>query len=404
MSVPNCRSNRKTELMPILSVIIPTHNRQRYAIDAISTILKNFPDTEVVVSDTSDTRDIELALKVWIEVGRLIYSHSSEKIDVVRNFENGLSLATGDYLIFLGDDDCLGPQAEQIASWAKKNQIDAVGCTLGASYCWPDFRSKYFKDGYAAKLAIASYDASVIEVDGLAELQACLRNLGAGPAGMPRAYLGMVSRQVVQKIQTQYGSLFGGVSPDIYSAALLAAGCQKIVKLDFPFVLPGSSGASTSGQSASGGHKGKLRENAHIGAFQNLVWDAAIPEFYSVQTVWSFSITRAAEILSDSTVKPNYARLYARCLVYHRSYLTETLRSIRHKASSVGTLSLWGNIVMEIANEFWFQIRRVSHRIFRPKVTANSSVTENLPKVSDAYRALNEYVDIAGKRFPWNVG
>lgn len=389
--------------MPILSVIIPTHNRQRYAIDAVSAILENFPDTEVIVSDTSDTRDIESALQKWIEGGRLLYSHSSEKTDVVRNFENGLSLATGDYLIFVGDDDCLGPQAEQIASWAKKNQIDAVGCTLSASYCWPDFRSKYFKDGYAAKLAIASYNASVVEVDGAAELRACLKDLGAGPAGMPRAYLGMVSRQVVQKIQVQYGSLFGGVSPDIYSAALVAVESRRIVKLDFPFVLPGSSGASTSGQSASGGHKGKLRDNAHIGAFQNLVWDAAIPEFYSVQTVWSFSIIKAVEKLSESSLKPNYARLYARCLVYHRGYLAETLRSIRYMANSVGTLSIWGHISMEIINEFWLQTRRVSHRIIRPKATANSSVIENLPKVSDAYRALNEFVVAEGKRFPWDV-
>ena len=38
--------------MPILSVIIPTHNRQKYAINSVETILKNFSDTEVIVSDT----------------------------------------------------------------------------------------------------------------------------------------------------------------------------------------------------------------------------------------------------------------------------------------------------------------------------------------------------------------
>jgi glycosyltransferase involved in cell wall biosynthesis len=384
--------------MPILSAIIPTHNRQRYAIDAITTILENFPDTEVVVSDTSDTRELETALAVWIKSGRLIYSHSSEMLDVVRNFENGLNLATGDYLIFLGDDDCLGPQAEQVAYWAASKNVDAVGCSLGAAYCWPDFRSKYFKDGYAAKLAIAPYDASISEVDGLAELQACLENLGAGPAKMPRAYLGMVSRELSQKMQAKYGSFFGGVSPDIYSAAMLSAECRKIVRLDFPFVLPGSSGASTSGQSASGGHKGKLRDNAHIGAFNNLVWDEAIPEFYSVQTVWSFSMLKAVERLSNSSLRPNYPRLYARCLMYHHKYLKETLHSIRYTAKKTGLLNMLVAIVAELFNETLFQITRISQRVRNPKATASSIVFENLPTIGDGYRELALYAKQSGKQ------
>ena len=276
--------------MPILSVIIPTHNRQRYAIDAISTILENFPSTEVIVSDTSDTREIEQKLSRWIKEGRMIYNHPNKPLDVVANFQNGLNFATGDYLIFLGDDDCLGPNAEQIARWALSKGVDSVACSLCATYGWPDFMSKYFKDGYAAKLAINPYDGKIVSSNALVELKGCLDNFGAGVLKMPRAYLGMISRDLVNRIQVKYGDLFGGVSPDIYSAALISAESNKFVRVDYPFILPGSSGASASGQSATGGHKGTLRGNAHIGAFRNLIWDQSIPEFYSVTTVWSFSL------------------------------------------------------------------------------------------------------------------
>lgn len=374
--------------MPILSVVIPTHNRQRYAIDAIRTIIDNFPDTEVVVSDTSDTRELANAFAQSIESGRLIYSHTAEKLDVVRNFEKGLNLATGEYLIFLGDDDCLGPQAEQIAHWAKEHQIDAVGCTLGASYYWSDFRSKYFKDGYAAKLAVMPYSATVETIDAVAELQACLNNLGAGPAKMPRAYLGMVSRAVTQKIQHKYGSFFGGVSPDIYSAALLAAECNKYVRLDFPFVIPGSSGASTSGQSASGGHKGKLRENAHIGAFTNLIWDAAIPEFYSVQTVWSFSLLKAVEKISSNKLIPNFPRLYTRCLMFHRAHWAETFSAIKYTAERLGWLVLLSNMIIELIKEVVALSLKVGRRLFKPKATSNAVVIDGLPQISAGYQAL----------------
>lgn len=384
--------------MPILSVIIPTHNRQRYAIDAITTILENFPDTEVVVSDTSDTQEVATALQLWIESGRLIYSHSIEMLNVVQNFENGLNLATGDYLVFLGDDDCLGPQAEQIAHWAQLQGVDAVGCSLGAAYCWPDFRSKYFKDGYAAKLAISPYDASISIVDPLAELQFCLNNLGGGPANMPRAYLGMVSRALTRRIQSKYGSFFGGVSPDIYSAALLAAECAKFARIDFPFVLPGSSGASTSGQSASGGHKGKLRDNAHIGAFKDLVWDSAIPEFYSVQTVWSFSILKAVDKIANTKLKPSYPRLYAKCLLYHRQYFKETLFSIRYMTKKMGVLNMSWHIFVEVVKEVETRAMQIIQRVRHLKAPPNTEVVAHLPTIGEAYQKLLDHTKKSRKQ------
>lgn len=378
--------------MPILSVIIPTHNRQRYAIDAISTILENFPSTEVIVSDTSDTREIEQKLSRWIKEGRMIYNHPNKPLDVVANFQNGLNFATGDYLIFLGDDDCLGPNAEQIARWALSKGVDSVACSLCATYGWPDFMSKYFKDGYAAKLAINPYDGKIVSSNALVELKGCLDNFGAGVLKMPRAYLGMISRDLVNRIQVKYGDLFGGVSPDIYSAALISAESNKFVRVDYPFILPGSSGASASGQSATGGHKGTLRGNAHIGAFRNLIWDQSIPEFYSVTTVWSFSLLKAIEKINNNDLKPNYARLYVKSIIFHRKFLNETLASIKYSAIRLGVLRVTGMLVVELFRECFVQIKRIIRRIRSPKATADAYVVANLLTVGEAYKSLIKYV------------
>ncbi|MFX7977155.1 hypothetical protein ABTK65_20135, partial [Acinetobacter baumannii] len=86
----------------------------------------------------------------------------------------------------------------------------------------------------------------------------------------------------VERIVARHGELFGGVSPDIYSAALISLESQKSYQVDFPIVIPGACAGSTSGKSAQGRHVGGLRDNAHIGAFKNLVWDARVPEYYSV--------------------------------------------------------------------------------------------------------------------------
>lgn len=384
--------------MSILSVIIPTHNRQRYALNAITAILENFPNTEVVVSDTSDSRELEQKLFHWIETGRLIYDHPNEAYDVVANFENGLTLATGEYLIFLGDDDCLGPDAERIAYWAQGEGLDAVACSLNATYGWPDFISKYFKDGYSAKLAINPYDGLIEPSDCLVELKACLDNLGAGVLKMPRAYLGMISRNLVSRIQMKYGRLFGGVSPDIYSAALISVECSKFVRLNYPFILPGSSGASTSGQSASGAHRGALRNNDHIGAFKSLIWDELIPEFYSVPTVWSYSLLKALEKIGSSDLLPNYPRLYIKCLLYHSSYFTETLASIRFCMSKFGVLKITRLLIIEFFRECVMQGKRIARRVRNPKATADACVIANLMCISDAYRALAEYTSNNNKK------
>ncbi|SDH21939.1 glycosyltransferase family A protein [Janthinobacterium sp. YR213] len=378
--------------MPLLSAIIPTHNRQRYAINAITTILTNFPDTEVVVSDTSDTMQIAEELGHWIESGRLIYHHPQRPMDVVSNFQNGLRLATGDYLIFLGDDDCLGPGAEELARWARDTQVEAAACSLGAAYFWPDFKSLYFGADFTAKLTVQPFASTISPLDGPQVLQQALKNLGTGVMSMPRAYLGMMSRALAERIEQKYGSLFGGVSPDIYSAALIAEESRSSVQIDFPFIIAGSSGGSTSGQSAEGGHKGGLRDNAHIGAFTNLVWDPLIPEFYSVPTVWSYSFKAAIDKIGKAGYRPNLPRLYAKCCLHHPKYWRETKASlcayVKRERYSPACLSF----VWELCREFSRRAYRFMQIKFKPAINRQAYAHQNLTNIGEAYAHLLAHV------------
>ena len=378
--------------MPLLSAIIPTHNRQRYAINAITTILENFPDTEVVVSDTSDTLQIAEELAHWIAAGRLVYDHPQRPMDVVSNFQNGLRLATGDYLIFLGDDDCLGAGAEELARWAGENGVEAAACSLGAAYFWPDFKSLYFGADFTAKLTVQAFDASITRLDGPQVMQQTLKNLGTGVMSMPRAYLGMISRALAVRIEEKYGALFGGVSPDIYSAALIAPESRSSVRIDYPFIIAGSSGASTSGQSAEGRHKGGLRDNAHIGAFTNLVWDPLIPEFYSVPTVWSYSFKAAIDKLGNPAYRPNLLRLYAKCCLHHPSYWREIKASLcayvkRERYSPSCLLFGW-----ELLREFSRRAYRFMEIKFKPSINKQAYAQEKLNNIGDAYVHLLAHV------------
>ena len=134
---------------PLLSIAIPTHNRAKYAIHAIRSIL-NIPDEriEVVVSDTSTDGELQARLSELVVSGvvdpRLKYYQPVERLDMTENHNNVISAATGEYVCLIGDDDSITAEAVSAAAWASKNNIEVIAPNVVANYAWPDFRSRFF--------------------------------------------------------------------------------------------------------------------------------------------------------------------------------------------------------------------------------------------------------------------
>src|SRR3546814_8305017 len=87
--------------MPRVSVIIPTHERFRYAKETVAAILEMHEEIELIVSDTSE-------VDPWTSAAphpRLKVVRPGTGISVVDNFNTALSHATGDYVCFIGDDE-----------------------------------------------------------------------------------------------------------------------------------------------------------------------------------------------------------------------------------------------------------------------------------------------------------
>ena len=365
--------------MPILSIIIPTHNRSKYAVPTIRAMIALSPDIEVVVSDTSPVDEISSIRDDLVGQERLVLVRPAVGISVVDNFNLALQSATGDYLIFIGDDDLVTSRAVELAKWAKARAVDSFSLTFPASYYWPDFVHQLRGNFYAGTVRIAEFGSAVQLHAADRALENAATQFGAGVLDMPRAYAGMLSRSLADQIVAKYGALFGGVSPDIYSAALISAESKICVKIEYPIVVPGNSGASTAGQSASGGHVGKLRENAHIGAFKNLVWDPLIPEFYSVPTVWSFSLLKALEKV-DKVSLANFMRLYVRCLIFHRAYWPETRRCMSAYARRVGIARASGEFLGAMLAEGAWVVRKI---FSMARVTASGKAAPSLQNVAD---------------------
>ena len=86
-----------------VSVIVPTLNEEGAVGKVVGEIRRNVPDGEVIVVDSSDDNTFEEALRngaVAIKEPRLGYGHAIRK---------GLSMASGDVLLFIDGDDSYDP-------------------------------------------------------------------------------------------------------------------------------------------------------------------------------------------------------------------------------------------------------------------------------------------------------
>lgn len=375
---------------PLLSIVIPTCNRQPYLISVLQTLLSE-TSAQLVVSDNSAEPLSTKILDSLKTADRVIYQHHIDKLSVVENFERAMRIASGEYLIFIGDDDCVGPGIEDIARWAKDEQIDAVVSYQNrfiANYFWPGVTSKYFGDGYAGKLFIAKHTGEATPLDSQLAILNTVRQPGQGLGSMARAYHGLVSRALIDRVVGRYGSLFGGVSPDIYSATLLTYEAQNPYVVDYPFVIPGASPKSTAGEGAARADTDKLYGRDHILRFgEGLRWDNRIPAFYSPLTVWAFSQQQALNQLTDSTLSLNFPRLYLRCAAQSPAHRREVIAAIKHWLVTGSAIHLASGVVLAAANEVLGQIRRIYYRFLTPPQPFSE-----LKTVGDAYVVLQRHI------------
>ncbi len=92
--------------MPRVSICIPSYKPRHFELCLASAIAQTFPDIEIIVSDDCPTDEIERICEKF--PGRVQYSRNpnpGSKNNVIRL----MSLAQGDYIKFLLDDDILHP-------------------------------------------------------------------------------------------------------------------------------------------------------------------------------------------------------------------------------------------------------------------------------------------------------
>lgn len=105
----------------MVTIAIPTYNRDRYINKSIDSALKQtYKDIEVLVVDNASTDSTSKLVKKYNDK-RVRYIRNKKNVGMMNNWNKCIRLAKGDYLLILGDDDVLSPDAVKIALNIHKN-------------------------------------------------------------------------------------------------------------------------------------------------------------------------------------------------------------------------------------------------------------------------------------------
>ncbi|PKW20293.1 glycosyltransferase family A protein [Flavobacterium lindanitolerans] len=308
----------------ILSVIIPTRNRETYAYMSVMHILQTTDDdVQVVIQDNSDTNSLINKFENNEFRNRIKYNYSEGVLSFVDNFSKGVEGADGEYICMIGDDDGINPEIVEVVRWAKENGIEAITPEIRLNYIWPNTGISYYKNDNG-NLMIVNFNLEARFYDTKKELQKLLDSGGQNylKYNLVKIYHGIVRKSAMDKVKQVTGRYFGGLSPDIYSSVALSLVIDKVLKIDYPLTIPGVCRKSGAGHSSTGRHHGKLEDAPQLVGHTNYQWSSLVPRFYSVETLWADSaLAGFVEMQKDDFVKKfNVSTLSAYCFYNYKEF------------------------------------------------------------------------------------
>ena len=340
----------------LLSIVIPSRNRQKYAIHCIKSILTiNDDRIEVVVHDNSDTNELEQLVNEQIKDERLIYKYDSTPMSTVHNFNKAMEYVNGEYLCFIGDDDGVNPEIVEAADWAKKNNIDAVTSKNRIGYLWPNEKRK-------GKQSIHPFYGKIKNVNIEHELKKFLKDGGVYylKYDLPKVYHGIVKKECFDKVDNTIHTYFGGLSADIFASISLSLVSKNIVSIDYPLTIAGSSAASEQTHRTEEAKHLKLKNAPHFRARGPYKWSDNVPSVYSGASIWAESNINALETFErhDLIKQINKSKLAAHIVLLSPHYKKNIVKYLKNNKISLfkyqinKQIVIFSNFIYRIYNRF----------------------------------------------------
>lgn len=370
----------------LLSILIPTKNRQEYALKVVNHILEIKDDRmQLIIYDNSDTNELENLLGDCLNDARIKYFYNNAVLSFVENFSLGISKCDGEYITIIGDDDGINPFIINIADWANKNGVEAITPSLSLVYYWPE--SGVYPKNDNGRLVISEISCKAKFHNPAKEVVKLLKNGCQSylSLNLAKAYHGIIKKTVLEEIKNKVGNYVGGLSPDIYLSIAASLLIKKVLVIDYPLTISGICKKSGSSDSATGKHMGKLQEAPHFRGHNNYQWSDNIPSFYSVETIWADSSLAAIRDLSFNNLMKyfNLDVISAYCLKSYRKFrkiIIENLAKNHHTSDRSILIKLY-LLRGFLKGPFMTRLKAIKNQIINKK---NNKFFDNVHDIKNA--------------------
>lgn len=104
----SAKSNNKN--LPLVSILIPTHNRPHYFEIALkSALAQTYPNIQIIISDNSDDEQTKAVITPYLTDKRIKY-YREKGLSAYENWDKCIAFASAEYVSWLMDDDILHPE------------------------------------------------------------------------------------------------------------------------------------------------------------------------------------------------------------------------------------------------------------------------------------------------------
>ncbi len=226
-----------------ISLVIPTKNRLGTLRHCIQTCLEsNYQDCEIIVSNNNSEDGTGQYLSN-LNDERLKIVNTNAPLSMRANFEFALDQTTGDYVVFIGDDDGITRFGLETLSYLLRNTgADAVSWTP-IPFVWPETAYAGALSSLVLKSRNFSQKYQTVNHEKIFEkfLNGTIESYLEGA----KIYHGSVSRKVVNRVKSKANGLyFGAMAPDVFVSIANLKFLEKFIKTGCAVTISGKSSNS----------------------------------------------------------------------------------------------------------------------------------------------------------------
>lgn len=222
----------------LLSIIIPTRERANTLAFTLATTLDQTSlDYEVIISDNAGEDDTRAVVERCLD-SRVRYFNTGRRLSMCDNYEFALERATGEYVIFIGDDDAVMPGAlDKLMACMRIAPEPIIYMWPLHTYDWPvgnqPARADYLAPAKTqAKLDLKRMAKFVISMGGWKYYE------------LPSVYHCAVPKKILDKIRADTGRVFHSTTPDVFTAMAIPVLADRALNIGFTVTLNGRSARS----------------------------------------------------------------------------------------------------------------------------------------------------------------